>query len=77
LLFYQTESGEHGPHGAPVLKPAVEALKIGPGSVTALHQTLEEQLVLVQLQKIKAVQPKPAQLVRARDIMYLQRKHGL
>jgi len=62
-------NGEHGHHGVPVLRPVVEALKIGPGSVTALRQTLKEQLALVWLLKNKAVQPRPAPLVSSIDLI--------
>ena len=63
LNFFQTGSGELGPHGVPVLKPAVVAPKIGPESVTALHQALEEQLAQARHLKNKVVQPRPAPLV--------------
>jgi len=56
-------NGGHGHHGVPVLRPVVEALKIGPGSVTALRQTLKEQLALVWLLKNKIVKPRHAPVV--------------
>ena len=75
LICYQMESGEHGLHGALAQKAVVEALKIGPESVTALRQTLVEQLVLVQLRKIKAVQPRPALLVGTNYIILFNFKY--
>ena len=57
------ECGEIGLHGGPAVFLVEEVLNRDQESVTVRHQTMEEQLVLVQLQITKTVLHKLAQSV--------------